>query len=124
MAIIGQIIYNVIDFNNKNGFISTKKDDISIIISSINSESTYEEDKINIFNDLVFQINKSEHPLKKIGIQAPPGTHAILNDNKDIIIGRTGIYELDEPDIFIKSIYFKRPSPDKDLHNIILDYIY
>lgn len=44
----------------------------------------------------------------KVGIQAPPGTQMIMNDIKEILIGRTGIYELDE-DISITGLQFKQP---------------
>ena len=44
----------------------------------------------------------------KLGIQAPAGTRAIIN-SKNIMIGRTGIYELDE-DIAIESLRFVRPA--------------
>ena len=43
----------------------------------------------------------------KLGIQAPPGTKAVIN-GKEIMVGRTGIYELDE-DIAITTLRFERP---------------
>jgi hypothetical protein len=43
-----------------------------------------------------------------VGIQAPSGTKVVLNEDKTILIGRTGIYELDE-DISITSLYFIKP---------------
>ena len=43
----------------------------------------------------------------KLGIQAPPGTKAVIN-SKEIMVGRTGIYELDD-DIIITSLRFERP---------------
>ena len=45
--------------------------------------------------------------LNKLGIQAPPGTKAVIN-SKEVMVGRTGIYELDE-DIAITSLKFERP---------------
>ena len=44
----------------------------------------------------------------KVGIQAPPGTQMVMNGIKEILMGRTGIYELDE-DISITDLQFKQP---------------
>lgn len=52
----------------------------------------------------------------KVGIQAPPGTQMLMNGIKEILMGRTGIYELDE-DISITDLEFKQPQnyiEDKD----------
>ena len=44
----------------------------------------------------------------KLGVQAAPGTQLVINGIKEILIGRTGIYELDG-DILIKNLYFIQP---------------
>lgn len=84
MPTVGQIYYNVID-NNSGSYASSKED---------------------IYTDLVTQVGASQ--FNKVGVQAPPGTKMVMNESKQIMIGRTGIYELDE-DIAITNMYFIRP---------------
>lgn len=85
MATVGQVYYRVVD-NNSGGYVSS--------------------DGIDIYSDIVSQYNASS--FTKIGVQAPPGTQMVLNSSKGIMVGRTGIYELDE-DIEITSMYFVQP---------------
>ena len=84
MATVGQIYYNVID-NNSGSYIKSGED---------------------IFTDIVNQIGASQ--FNKVGIQASPGTQIVMNNAKIIMVGRTGIYELDD-DIAITAMYFVRP---------------
>lgn len=63
---------------------------------------TTSPDKLNIFNDILTQIGVTS--IKKLGIQAPPGTICYVN-KQEIMIGRTGMYELDEI-IVVSSLYF------------------
>lgn len=48
--------------------------------------------------------NIISEPVYKLGVQAPPGSKMLIND-KEILMGRTGIYELDE-DIKVRSLSF------------------
>lgn len=57
-----------------------------------------------IYENLV----ESDKIFTKLGVQAPPGTQFVINNNITIMIGRTGIYELDD-DIEITSLYFIPP---------------
>lgn len=84
MATVGQIYYNVVD-NNSGSYIKSGED---------------------IFTDIVNQIGASQ--FNKVGIQASPGTQIVMNNAKTIMVGRTGIYELDD-DIAITAMYFVRP---------------
>lgn len=84
MPTVGQIYYNVID-NNSGSYASSGQD---------------------IFRNIVAQIGASQ--FNKVGVQAPAGTKIVMNESKSIMIGRTGIYELDE-DIAITNMYFIRP---------------
>lgn len=84
MANVGQVYHNVIDKNSGNPITGS----------------------IDIFTDIVAQ--QGAEYFSKIGIQAPPGTRVVLNNTKTIMIGRTGIYELDE-NIMIEHMYFVRP---------------
>lgn len=86
MPTVGQIYYNVVD-NNNGSYISSGQ---------------------NIFNDIVSTMGGGNTRFTKLGVQAPPGTKVILNDNKEIMVGKTGIYELDD-NIYITSMYFVRP---------------
>lgn len=60
-------------------------------------------------------------PFIKLGIQAPMGTIARIN-GKDIMIGRTEIYE-SLPDVTVTSLYFPADL-NPNLINVIIDYIY
>ena len=53
----------------------------------------------------------------KLGIQAPPGSQWQINDKK-ILIGRTGMYELDD-DIIVSRLQYL----GGDYKNIIIDYL-
>ena len=86
MATVGQVYYNVIDHDSGG------------ILAPMTG--------INIFQNIVSAYGANQ--FTKLGIQAPPGTRVVLNDNKTIMIGRTGMYELDQ-DIVIDSLYFVRP---------------
>lgn len=96
-ANVGQIVYRVVD--------------------AYNPGSRYSTPGCNIYSNIVSQLNHKA--FTKVGIQAPPGTQVVLSQSKKeqetdrdqsrtIIIGRTGIYELDD-DIQIASLYFVRP---------------
>ena len=84
MPTVGQIYYNVID-NNSGSKVTSGQ---------------------NIFSDIVVQVGASQ--FNKVGVQAPAGTKIVMNESKTIMVGRTGIYELDD-DIAITNMYFIRP---------------
>lgn len=140
---VGQIIYNVQDYYNSGGYISSSID--SPLTSTVNSSSYTKEITDNTGTYIVsgwdsykakcYPIINSkasgkpsiisaigpinDTTIKKLGIQAPSGTKVHLNsgsksDEQIIMIGRTGMYELDE-NISITDIYFERP------RNYILD---
>lgn len=89
MSAIGQIYYRVVD------------------TSSAGDGKHYISSGIDIYNDIVSA--SSAKQFTKVGIQAPPGAQVVMNASKTIMIGRTGIYELDE-DIVITSMKFVRPT--------------
>ena len=63
--------------------------------------------RLDIYNDIVSQFKKGN--FNKLGIQAPPGTKFYINSSTSpIMIGRTGIYELDE-NINVSSLKFEAP---------------
>lgn len=70
--------------------------------------SKIKEDKyLNIYSDIVSQFKKGN--FSKLGIQAPAGTKFYINSSTSpIMVGRTGIYELDE-DINVNSLKFEKP---------------
>ena len=108
---IGQIIYNVKDYTMSGGLISTKKNDLKSIIKEVDGES-YAENRVDITTDLVQAYKLGG--ITKIGIQAPPGTKFVLNaltgNSEDyLIMGRNGVYELDEDEIVIKYLRFEKP---------------
>lgn len=105
MTAIGQIVYNLQDYNNSGGYISSLNDNISQTISS--SDPSYDSKKINIFSqDLVSKVGTSS--FTKLGVQAPPGTKMLINSTKTVMVGRTGVYELDS-EISVTNLNFIRP---------------
>lgn len=110
--IIGQIIYDVISPSGVRA--STSDNDVKTII--YDTSSSYDADKIKITSDLVAKVSKDK--FSKIGIQAPSGTLAVIN-GKNIQIGRTETYELDDPDLPIESLRFE----DSGVKNLIIDFI-
>lgn len=130
MARIGQIIYNVQDWYRKDVYTSTSNDNWSITISS--DQPNYLDKKINIFD---FNIVSRFNNFSKLSVQAPFGTKFVLNEIKNITVGKTGIYELDE-NILVTSLKFLRPKqyipPDqntqeesyRELYNVIIDFLY
>ena len=84
MPTVGQVYYNVID-NNSGSYVSSGQ---------------------NIFSDIIAQVGASQ--FNKVGVQAPAGTKIVMIESKTIMVGRTGIYELDD-DIAITNMYFIRP---------------
>lgn len=84
MPTVGQVYYNIID-NNSGSCVSSGQ---------------------NIFSDIIAQVGASQ--FNKVGVQAPAGTKIVMNESKTIMVGRTGIYELDD-DIAITNMYFIRP---------------
>lgn len=73
-------------YNNKNG--ANKNYPSSITINKTTTDVTYDY----YTNGTVFENN---FPILQLGIQAPPGTRFKINEGDDIIIGTTGIFELD-----------------------------
>ena len=84
MATVGQVYYNVID-KNSGSCLSSGPD---------------------IFSDIVSKYGAKQ--FNKIGVQARPGTRMVMNNSKTIMVGASGIYELDD-DITITNMYFIRP---------------
>lgn len=92
------------NFDNLNGQIT----------EVTNNYENYEKEKIDIFNNNILAPWEGTL-IKKIGIQGPPGTKFIIGDSNTqdsgdhiIMIGRTGVYELND-DIIIKKLRFIRP---------------
>lgn len=86
-----QLIYRLEDFRNSERYTT----------STVNGET------LNIYKNIVSQVGKGN--FSKLGIQAPAGTQFYINDtNSPIMIGRTGIYELDE-DVNVSLLQFKAP---------------
>lgn len=123
-----QIVYNLEDYGGSGGLISTNKNNHNELIYSMvyqNNENDatentlvgdlglteYMNNRINIFDKNIL-VNYTN--VKKIGIQASPGTKFTFSESitpnagQWLMVGRTGIYELND-DIVIKSLRFQRP---------------
>lgn len=81
-------------------------------LEDFRTEERYQTSKIegtplNIYSDIVSQFKKGN--FNKLGIQAPAGTKFYINSSTSpIMVGRTGIYELDES-INVNSLKFEAP---------------
>lgn len=93
MATVGQIYYNVVD-RNTGGLITN---------CLSNGPSIFKD---GTPGEIVTRYGANQ--FIKLGVQAPPGTRMVLNDIKTIMIGQTGMYELDD-NVPITSLYFVRP---------------
>lgn len=107
-------------YNNKNG--ANKNYPSSITINKTTTDVTYDY----YTNGTVFENN---FPILQLGIQAPPGTRFKINEGDDIIIGTTGIFELDlEGKTEITSLMFNEVSMAfinaNDNLSLIVDTIY
>lgn len=103
----GQIVFNLLDYREGKTYISTskgnKKTTVKTDSPNLNANGGV---KINIYENLV---DKGEiEEIKKLGIQAPPGTKFTINNDKNLIMGRTGVYELDEQ-FPVTQLSFERP---------------
>lgn len=106
---IGQIVYNLEDYMGTGGLVSTARNNTRV--TSFNNDD-YENQRIDIFHNNILE----GLDVNKLGIQAPPGTKFFLNGSKgdssskgqEIVIGRTGVYELDDG-IAVTSLVFDQP---------------
>lgn len=99
MATVGQIIYALDDGNGHRLY--TNK--------SFSGITTTPSDALNIYNNVCTGVIKS---ITKLGIQAAPGTKVKMgtnNNEQEILIGRTGIYELEEG-LVVEKLYFIPPT--------------
>ena len=107
-------------YNNKNG--ANKNYPANIMINAVKTDVTFD----HYTNGTVFESN---FPILQLGIQAPPGTKFRINNGDDIIVGTTGIFELDlEGKTEITSLIFDAVSMAfinaNDNLSLIVDTIY
>lgn len=108
---VGQIVYKL--QNYQQNMISTNTNG-SVVAGEGNLDMT--KDLFNQFQDGVPFKNAK---VSKLGVQAPPHIRMVI-DNRNIQVGNTGIYELDD-NIIIQNIRFIE---GQELHNVIIDFIY
>lgn len=94
MGLVGQLYYNVININE----------------GSVLSSST-----ANIYNNLVGRNSAIPGEITKLGIQAEPGTRVELGINSNssnavIMMGQSGMFELDSEGVTIGFLKFIRPA--------------
>lgn len=118
----GQFVYNLEDYAGMGGLVSTNLTNKQI---GLNKDMSSDE-KINIFANVFASKDNGGGGLDisnvtKLGIQAPPGTRFYINtdtttknENENsvptsIMVGRTGIYELEVPNMSIGDLHFEKP---------------
>ena len=85
-------------------------------IASINQENKEFEKNTNLFDIIAEEFEEGKNYIvRRIGIQTTPGIKVLLN-SIPIVIGKTGIYEVD--DVEITSIVLEENNDD-----MIIDYI-
>ena len=113
---LGQIIYNVEDYSGTGSIISTGIDMQNHTEEEFNRPNS-QYTKINIFESNFLTKLKGVKNITKLGIQAPPGTKFVFNtivspgneiQGPQIMIGQSGIYELDE-NLNMDGLTFIRP---------------
>lgn len=110
---IGQIVYRLQDYRNRESEVSTNKN--GVVVAGVGDLDMTSD----LFGQFTSSVSYSNAKITKLGVQAPPHTKMII-DGRDIQVGNTGIYELDD-DIIIEKIKFKT---GQELQNIIIDFIY
>ena len=111
---IGQIVYRLQDYRNKDSEVSTNKKGIVVAADAGDLDMTSD-----LFGQFAEGVSYRNAKVTKLGVQAPPHTKMVI-DGRDIQVGNTGIYELDD-DIIIEKIKFKA---GQELQNVIIDFIY
>lgn len=110
---IGQIVYRLQDYRNRESEVSTNKNGAVVVgVGDLDMTS-------DLFGQFAESVSYRNAKITKLGVQAPPHTKMII-DGRDIQVGNTGIYELDD-DIIIEKIKFKT---GQELQNVIIDFIY
>ena len=110
---IGQIVYRLQDYRNRKSEVSTNKN--GVVVEGMGDLDMTSD----LFGQFASSVSYSDAKITKLGVQAPPHTKMII-DGRDIQVGNTGIYELDD-DIIIEKIKFKT---GQELQNVIIDFIY
>ena len=120
---IGQILYKVQDYYNANGgailYTNTDNEVISVELNDNNLTGIIDIDgtrdgqgriQEDIFNQ-ISTYNEKNISINKLSIQAPPGTQFTVVTNgvqRDLMVGRTGIYELEYEDVTITGLVFNK----------------
>ena len=110
---IGQIVYRLQDYRNRESEVSTNKNGV-VVAGAGDLDMTSD-----LFGQFSEGVSYRNAKITKLGVQAPPQPKMII-DGRDIQVGNTGIYELDD-DIIIEKIKFKT---GQELQNVIIDFIY
>jgi len=110
---IGQIVYRLQDYHNRSSEVSTNKNG-TVVAGTGDLDMTSD-----LFSQFADSVSYRNAQVTKLGVQAPPHTKMII-DGRNIQVGNTGIYELDD-DIIIEKIKFVT---GQELQNVIIDFIY
>ena len=101
------------DYRNIKLEVSTNKN--GVVIAGVGDLDMTSD----LFGQFAEGVSYRNAKVTKLGVQAPPHTKMVI-DGRDIQVGNTGIYELDD-DIIIEKIKFKT---DQELHHVNIVFIY
>lgn len=110
---IGQIVYRLQDYRNRSSEVSTNKNGV-VVAGTGDLDMTSD-----LFAQFTESVSYRNAKVSKLGVQAPPHTKMVI-DGRNIQVGNSGIYELDD-DIIIEKIKF---ATSQDLQNVIIDFVY
>lgn len=108
---VGQIVYKLQNYQQNT--VSTNTNG-AIVAGAGNLDMTN-----NLFSQFSDGVSFKNAKVSKLGVQAPPHTRMVI-DNRNIQVGNTGVYELDD-NIIIQNLKFV---VGQDLHDVIIDFIY
>lgn len=108
---VGQIVYKLQNYQQNTVSTNTSG---SIVAGAGNLDMTK-----NLFSQFNDGVSFKNAKVSKLGVQAPPHTRMVI-DNRNIQVGNTGVYELDD-NIIIQNLKFVA---GQDLHDVIIDFIY
>ena len=86
---IGQIVYRLQDYRNRESEVSTNKN--GVVVEGVGDLDMTSD----LFGQFAESVSYRNAKITKLGVQAPPHTKMVI-DGRDIQVGNTAIYKLDD----------------------------